>query len=68
MRSGALTANELLSLLGRAWPRLLIYPGGLAAFALVWLIGRTKNQEPRTKNNPTKLALSLDEAANDERA
>jgi hypothetical protein len=61
MRSGALTANELLALLGRAWPRLLIYPGGLAAFALVWLIGRTKNQEPRTKNNPTNPGLSLDE-------
>jgi hypothetical protein len=45
-----LTANELLALLGRAWPRLLLYPGGLAAFALVWLIGATKNQEPRTEN------------------
>jgi hypothetical protein len=42
-----LTANELLALLGRAWPRLLIYPGGLAAFALVWLIGRTKLTEDR---------------------
>jgi hypothetical protein len=45
-----LTANELLALLGRAWPRLLIYPGGLAAFVLVWLLVRTKNQEPRTEN------------------
>jgi len=32
------TANELLALLGRAWSRLLIYPGGLAAFGVVWLI------------------------------
>jgi hypothetical protein len=45
-----LTANELLALLGRAWPRLLIYPGGLAAFALIWLMTRTKNKEQRTKN------------------
>jgi hypothetical protein len=40
-----LTANELLALLGRAWPRLLIYPGGLAAFALVWLLERA-NRSP----------------------
>jgi hypothetical protein len=33
------TANELLVLLGRAWSRLLIFPGGLAAFGLAWLIG-----------------------------
>jgi hypothetical protein len=30
-----LTANELLALLGRAWPRLLLYPGGLFAFGVV---------------------------------
>jgi len=51
-----LTANELLALLGRAWPRLLIYPGGLAAFTLIWLIARTKtpeNREPRTENRPS---------------
>lgn len=33
-----MTANELVALLGRAWSRLLIYPGGLAAFGVVWLI------------------------------
>jgi hypothetical protein len=54
MRSGALTANELLALLGRAWPRLLVYPGGVTAFAIVWLIGRIKNK-------PTNPDLSLDE-------
>jgi hypothetical protein len=53
MRSGALTANELLALLGRAWPRLLIYPGGLAAFAIVWLIGRT-NRRPTTDDRPAE--------------
>lgn len=35
-----MTANELLAMLGRAWSRLLIYPGGLTAFALVWLVAR----------------------------
>jgi hypothetical protein len=50
-----LTANELLALLGRAWPRLLIYPGGLAAFALVWLLIRTKKEEPRTENQRTRF-------------
>ncbi|HEX9373121.1 MAG TPA: hypothetical protein VF897_19065, partial [Roseiflexaceae bacterium] len=33
-----MTANELLVLLGRAWSPLLLYPGGLSALALVWLI------------------------------
>lgn len=34
-----MTANELLALLGRAWPRLLLYPAGLTAWALVGLFG-----------------------------
>src|SRR5918994_58468 len=38
------TANELLVLLGRAWSRLLIYPGGLAAFGLVWVISTLQNR------------------------
>lgn len=37
-----MTANELLAMLGRAWPRLLLYPGGMAAFALIWLAGRVR--------------------------
>ena len=41
-----MTANELLALLGRAWSRLLIYPGGLAAFGLIWLISTLQNREP----------------------
>ena len=40
------TANELLALLGRAWSRLLIYPGGLAAFGIVWLISILQNRVP----------------------
>lgn len=37
-----MSANELLALLGLAWSRLTIYPAGLAAFALIWLIGRAR--------------------------
>jgi hypothetical protein len=33
------TIAELLALLGRAWSRLLLYPGGLAAFLAVWAAG-----------------------------
>lgn len=36
--SRALTMTELLVLLGRAWSRLLVYPGGVSAFAIIWLI------------------------------
>ena len=43
-----MTANELLALLGRAWPRLLVYPGGLAAFALI-AVGR--NDESRRRRD-----------------
>ncbi|HEU4326101.1 MAG TPA: hypothetical protein VFS21_23375 [Roseiflexaceae bacterium] len=34
-----MTASELLALLGRAWFQLLIYPGGVAALALILLAG-----------------------------
>jgi hypothetical protein len=32
--------NELLGALGLAWPRLLAYPGGLAALLAAWLLNR----------------------------
>jgi hypothetical protein len=44
------TASELLAMLGRAWSRLLIYPGGLTAFAIIWLISTLQNREPGTQN------------------
>src|SRR5262249_32113737 len=47
-KGAPVTANELLALLGRAWSRLLIYPGGLTAFGLAWLIHALQNREPRT--------------------
>jgi hypothetical protein len=58
-----LTINELLAMLGRAWPRLLIYPGGLVALALVWLLVRTKNQEPRISRptNDQRLTTTASE-------
>jgi hypothetical protein len=49
-----LTANELLALLGRAWPRLLIYPGGLAAFLLIGLLESAQNKEQRTREPRTE--------------
>ncbi|MGQ9827016.1 MAG: hypothetical protein ACUVSW_04040 [Roseiflexus sp.] len=33
-----MTIAELLSFLGLAWSRLLIFPGGLCAFVVVWLV------------------------------
>ena len=41
-----MTANELAVMLGRAWSRLLIYPGGMAAFGIIWLINMLQNREP----------------------
>ncbi len=32
--------GALLDALGQAWPRLLIYPGGLSALGLAWLLAR----------------------------
>lgn len=29
--------NDLLALLGQAWPRLLLYPGGICALLVLWL-------------------------------
>ncbi len=42
-----MNANELLTLLGLAWSRLVIYPGGLALIGLIWLITRTENGHPQ---------------------
>ena len=51
--------NELLTLIGLAWPRLIIYPGGLALLALLWLVARTKNQELRTGSQLLVLGSRL---------
>lgn len=55
-----MTIADLLSALGRAWPRLLLYPGGLAAFALVWLLIRSV---PRRAVVPATLVCPLDPLA-----
>jgi hypothetical protein len=39
-----MTLAELLSFLGLAWSRLLIFPGGLCAFVIVWLIGTIEHR------------------------
>jgi hypothetical protein len=46
------TLNELLALLGRSWSRLLIYPGGLAALAVAWLIGRLQKRASKIDDSP----------------
>jgi hypothetical protein len=58
-RGSAVTASELLALLGRAWSRLLIYPGGLAAFAAARLIAIIQNHELR---GPTQRLDHFDRA------
>ncbi|NOK64214.1 MAG: hypothetical protein GFH27_549323n47 [Chloroflexi bacterium AL-W] len=54
--SHALTMTELLVLLGRAWSRLLLYPGGVSAFALIWLI---KYLQPRIVPSFLRHSLHL---------
>lgn len=51
-----MTANELLSFLGRAWWPLLVYPGGLTAFALVWLLGRWERPALHSAHAPDLFA------------
>ena len=55
-RSGGLTASELLVLVGRAWSRLLLYPGGLAAFGLAWLIAIAEHHLERWPRITAKAA------------
>jgi len=47
-KGSPVTASELLAMLGRAWSRLLLYPGGLTAFATAWLTMLFLQREPRT--------------------
>lgn len=54
-----MTIGELLALLGRAWPRLLIYPGGLAAFGLLWLIWRAPPWAPARRDAPVDAGALL---------
>ncbi|HEU5012505.1 MAG TPA: hypothetical protein VFT66_08170 [Roseiflexaceae bacterium] len=54
--SDRLTANELLSFLGRAWWPLLVYPGGLTAFALVGLLGRFERSASPIHHSPDLFA------------
>lgn len=42
-----MTPSELLALLGQAWSRLLLYPGGLAAIGLAWLLALAERYEPK---------------------
>ncbi|MFN8501573.1 hypothetical protein [Kouleothrix sp.] len=37
-----MTLSELLTLVGLAWSRLLLFPGGAAALAAAWLVARAR--------------------------
>lgn len=50
--------NELLALLGLAWPRILIYPGGLWALLLAWLWRRGVAANTQTHETPVARRLS----------
>ncbi|MEO7910030.1 MAG: hypothetical protein ABIV47_10300 [Roseiflexaceae bacterium] len=54
-----MTANELLTLLGRAWSRLLIYPGGLAAFGAAWLMFEFSRRVSRNPATSSHTSISL---------
>jgi hypothetical protein len=48
-------------MLGRAWSRLLIYPGGLAAFSIIWLvfnIGAGRKHRRTAPGHPAAPSLS----------
>ena len=64
-KGNPVTANELLALLGRAWSRLLIFPGGLTAFGLIWLIGTLQNREPNPDG--TRPGTTLSNTSDDSR-
>ena len=46
-----MTLSELLALLGQAWSRLALYPGGLAAIGLMWLLARAEYGAPANRQN-----------------
>lgn len=48
-----MTIAELLALLGRAWSRLALYPGGLAALAALWLADLALARGARGAGRPT---------------
>lgn len=52
--------TELFALLGRAWPRLILYPGGLAACALVLVIIAIQRRTPSTRQSLTETQTSAD--------
>lgn len=56
--------GEWLGALGLAWPRLLLYPGGVSALLLAWLLDRVLTRNPRRGSaNGKKTASLLDISA-----
>jgi hypothetical protein len=69
-KGDTVSLNELLALLGRAWSRLLIFPGGLAAFAIIGLLayihraaGRGQRAELKPPTSNLQPPTSEDNAA-----
>lgn len=51
--------DELLSTLGLLWSRLLLYPGGLAALGLAWLLNRLVAAPASAATGPAPSLLDL---------
>lgn len=51
--------QELLGALSAAWPRLVIYPGGLTALTLCWLIQRVRRGERRGSIRAKAVLLAV---------
>jgi hypothetical protein len=57
-----MTLAELLALVGRAWARLLLYPGGLSVLAVLWGLSRI-NAGHKQANPANRIALEYSIAA-----
>lgn len=51
--------GELLGTSGLAWPRLLVYPGGVTVLLLAWLVGRWLLPDQVSANNPDGIRSRL---------
>lgn len=59
-----MSANELLTLVGLAWPRLVLYPGGAAIGALLWMRLRRRALDTAAEHaGGRSQSLQVDHAA-----
>lgn len=50
---------DLFSYLGLAWPRLLLYPGGVFALALLWLLRKVRSGPPSNASAELQVAACV---------